>query len=372
MKDHDDAKVDGAHDQVSMSVSPTCLNPLADSRWDAFVDGNPRATVYQRSCWLRALSLTYNSDLFCVVTEDPRTQKIVGGMAFMPLKSLWTGRRLVSLPLTSYCDPLVDDAYILPLARYALAERPDSNSLELKLSRPPGKSLVLNDHGTWDASLSYETSILDLDRPLDQLFDALHHSCIRRKIRKAEKLGMQVGEATNDDGLRTFYALHTSVRKKHGLPPQPYRFFENMLHQLRADGYIRIPVIRYDGDIVASAIVLSTNKKQHLEYIACKQDCFSLGANQMLLWEIIKAAHSSGALELDFGRSAIDNDSLTNFKERWGAKSHQLYYYNFPASKKASERTGGNPKRELLTSLNRHLPSRLLKWEGEVLYRHIG
>ena len=321
---------------------------------------------------MNALALTYKSEPFCVVTQDPDTHQITGGMAFMPLKSLWVGKRLLSLPLTSYCDALANDQDVPIFAERAFANEPSFDSIELKLSHPVSH-LGMSDRLTWQTYTAYVTNILPLDGPLDQLYASLHQSCIRRKIKKADKLGILMKEATDDSGLRAFYNLHTAVRKKHGLPPQPYRFFRNMLHQLKSDGVISIPVVEYGGQTVAAAIVLTDNNRCHLEYIACRQDCFTMGVNQALLWKIIKDAKASGAREVDFGRSSVENESLIRFKERWGANSHQLYYYRHASSPTSGATESSDPiRRRLLTALNKHLPSRLLIWEGEIIYRHLG
>jgi len=59
---------------------------------------------------------------------------------------------------------------------------------------------------------------------------------VRRAVRKAEKLGVTVEILKDALGIRQFYALQCQTRRKHGLPPQPFRFFQNVRKCILAEG----------------------------------------------------------------------------------------------------------------------------------------
>ena len=84
------------------------LNPLEDGRWDRFVQKHPRSSVFHTSAWLEALRRSYGYHPVVIATSAPG-QELEDGMVFCRVDSWLTGRRLVSLPFSDHCEPLVDD-----------------------------------------------------------------------------------------------------------------------------------------------------------------------------------------------------------------------------------------------------------------------
>src|SRR5450755_1829723 len=85
------------------------INPLCDPRWEAFINGHPRSSVFHSTKWLRALETTYGYDPV-VVTTCPADAPLTNGIVFCRVKSWLTGRRLVSLPFSDHCEPLVNNS----------------------------------------------------------------------------------------------------------------------------------------------------------------------------------------------------------------------------------------------------------------------
>jgi CelD/BcsL family acetyltransferase involved in cellulose biosynthesis len=84
------------------------LNPLGDPRWAAFIDRHPRASVFHTPGWLEALYSTYGYKPIAVTTT-PQGAELTNGMVFCDVRSWLTGRRLVSLPFSDHCDPLIEE-----------------------------------------------------------------------------------------------------------------------------------------------------------------------------------------------------------------------------------------------------------------------
>ena len=83
------------------------IDPLCDPRWPEFLQNNPRASVFHTPGWLRALKRTYGYEPV-VYTTTPATVELTNGWVFCRVFSWLTGRRLVSLPFSDHCEPLVD------------------------------------------------------------------------------------------------------------------------------------------------------------------------------------------------------------------------------------------------------------------------
>jgi len=83
------------------------IDPLEDRRWDEFVQRHPRASLFHSRAWLEALSRTYRYKPIAFTTS-PAGQRLENGILFCQVESWLTGRRLVSLPFSDHCEPLVD------------------------------------------------------------------------------------------------------------------------------------------------------------------------------------------------------------------------------------------------------------------------
>lgn len=76
---------------------------------------------------------------------------------------------------------------------------------------------------------------VDLTADEPELLQRLEGST-RRALRKAEKSGVTIRFATDAQAMVEYYRLHCLTRRKHGLPPQPYRFFKKIHEHLIAKG----------------------------------------------------------------------------------------------------------------------------------------
>src|SRR5271166_4816066 len=86
---------------------PRCIEPLTDPRWETFLQQHPRASMFHSLAWLRALRRTYGFPSIAFTTsQDDR--KLENAIVFCRVESWMTGRRLVSLPFSDHCEPLVD------------------------------------------------------------------------------------------------------------------------------------------------------------------------------------------------------------------------------------------------------------------------
>src|SRR5437879_4363805 len=83
------------------------IDPAQDQRWVEFLQRHPRASVFHTPGWLDALQRTYGYEPV-VLTTSPASQELSNGVVFCCVSSWLTGRRMVSLPFSDHCEPLVD------------------------------------------------------------------------------------------------------------------------------------------------------------------------------------------------------------------------------------------------------------------------
>jgi lipid II:glycine glycyltransferase (peptidoglycan interpeptide bridge formation enzyme) len=348
-----------------MSVRLKVVDPETDKKWDDFVCAQSQGSVYHHSAWTKVLESTYGYHRFCVALENDTTDKFEGIVPFLLVKSRLTGQRLVSLPFTTYCDRLIPQRRLESVIGLASEHHPGIDYVEFKFLRSlDGVS------DSFVKQTGYVTHVLSLDGSLEQLFRSFHDTSVRQRIKRAEKYNLTLRMAEEEKDVKKFYELETMVRKKHGLPPQPYAFFANLWFILKPKNFLAVPLIEHKGKVIAAAIVLKFKDTVYFEYSASDQDSLKLCPNQKLIWEVIKMACTEGFKHFDFGRSAVGHRSLIEFKERWGAKRRELLYYYWPKAKRIDTENG--PGRRILCLANRILPCGLLKLEGRLIHRHLG
>lgn len=348
-----------------MSLDIREVTSRDDGRWDEFITAHPAGTIYHHSAWRKVLESTYGYHPLYLALEDSRSKELHGAYPSMLVRSRLTGDRLVTLPFTSYCAPLAPEGYVAEMVRYKLKKHPKIGYFELKCKDPIAQA---PDFLVQDSS--YVTHTIDLSVGKSLLFSAFHATSIRQRIRRAEKNGFRLRMAKRVEDLQSFYRLHLCVRKKHGLPPHPFKFFCNMWKELFPRNLLFVPLLEHDGKIVAGAFTLKFKGTFTYEYSATDESYLHLSCNQGLIWEVLKIALSEGAKCFDFGRSALDNPTLIEFKERWGSKRHPLFYYYYPKMGKVGAE--GSLGRRILNRANRLMPDALLEMEGNLLYRHLG
>lgn len=342
------------------------IDPKSDKRWDKFVYKHPKASIYHHSSWGEVIEQTYNYNPFYLAFENVESGNFESIVPFFRIDSKLTGKRLISLPFTSYCNPLINQEQLEDVVRFALRYHSDINHVELRfISKADDVHPSLRNQQS-----TFVTNILDIKPDLDEMFRSFHNTSVRQRIKRAERNNLTVRMAEKEQDLKEFYRLTTMTRKKHGLPPQPYRFFVNMWNILRPKNLLIVPLVEYQGKIIAAAVILKFKRTYHFEYSASDQKFLKLCPNHKLIWESIKISHRNSAKHFDFGRSSQSNKSLIEFKERWAAKRSPLSYCYFPEASRVNTESGNG--RKLLEFVNGYLPKMLLQLEGNLLYRHIG
>src|SRR6185437_545166 len=84
------------------------FDPLSDRRWNAFLEQNPNASVFHSVPWLDALRRTYGYEVVAYTTNG-RSEDLENAVVFCRINSWLTGRRLVSLPFSDHCEPLISE-----------------------------------------------------------------------------------------------------------------------------------------------------------------------------------------------------------------------------------------------------------------------
>ncbi len=341
------------------------LDPLSDTRWPALVTTHPQASVFHTCAWLSALKTTYGYRPLVLTTCPPDAARLTDGIVFSEVRSWLTGRRLVSLPFSDHCEPLMDDPKardaVLNHARRAV-EQGCYKRMEVRPHSAPG-----DEFRSFQLKGGAVLHRLDLTAPADQLFRSFHKDCIQRKIRRAERENLVYEEGSSEAQLNDFYRLMTMTRRRHGLPPQPLKWFRALIAAFGPS--LKIRIVRKDGVAAASIVTISHRQTMVYKYGCSDARANKYGGTPMLFWQTIQEAKANGQDELDMGRSDLADPGLSVFKEHWGSVPTPLTYWRYPAVETKSRPVG---QKNLINQMISASPGWALLLAANTLYRHMG
>jgi hypothetical protein len=335
------------------------LDPLTDARWRDLVSRHPRASAFHTPEWLDALRRTYG---FAPRVYARDGADLSDAVLFCGVASWLTGRRLVSLPFSDHCDPLIDSSDRLRelLGDVSLdARRGGWRSVQIR----PRATRVTADGFEPDATNYLYT--IDLSRDADAIFAAIKKNN-RYDIRRAERTALRPVRGRDQTFVRAYFRLHALTRSTQGVPPQPYPWFENLARCL---GDMLDIHLLLDGDRpIAGLVTIQFRDQLMLKYSASDPVRDRLGMGKSLVWRSIRLAKERGATTLDWGRCDPDNTGLAEFKERFGAVRSDLVYARSPGLRPRRQRSWvGAAARSVVP----RLPVRVLTAAGRLAYRHV-
>ncbi len=348
----------------AQSAAVYCLDPLTDPRWAALVEAHPMASVFHSPKWLQALRTVYGYEPVVVTTSAPGSP-LANSLVFCRVESWLTGKRLVSLPFSDHCQPLLQNPQDLDVLISQMKNGVDGERWKYLEIRPvrgwPEVETGLR------ALVHYHFHSLDLRPSADQLFQHFHKDCIQRKIRRAEREKLHYEEGTSEALLQQFYHLLIMTRRRQYLPPQPLRWFRGLIAAFGDD--LKIRVASKDGLAIASILTLAHKKSIFYKY-GCSDATFNnLGGTPLLFWRTIQEGKARGFDELELGRTDADNDGLVTFKDRWGARRRSITYWSYPECTTPGPGVWSKRMARRLVPL---VPDLALRAVGAAWYKHIG
>jgi len=269
------------------------IDPVSDPAWDKIVSRHPEATIFHTSAWARVLAETYGYKPF-YFADASNVQP--AALCVFEVDSWLTGRRGIALPFTDECAPLTNGSYSFDaLFSHAVELAGEHQWKSIEIRDAVGKPE--------STSLSFYSHALDLTPGTEALF-ALLDGSTRRAVRKAEKAGISVS-IENGEALNEYFRLHCLTRKKHGLPPQPFRFFESIYRHIIAAGQGFVALAWLNGRAVAGQMFFTRERAGLYKFGASNPEYDSLRPNNLLMWKMIGHLGESGIRTLDFGRTSL-------------------------------------------------------------------
>lgn len=340
-----------------------CIDPRTSPLWQTLVV-KTESSVFHSPSWIQVLTDTYGWEASAYVIVDEAGEPCAG----IPLCRITDmfGERIVALPFSDYCDPLIRDAE----SWRVLIEKLLPEQVPIKLR------CLHNDVPLSDKRFSLVKQArwhrLDLRPDLEALWKTMHDST-HRAIRKSEREGLTVRMAESEPDLRVFFEMHLKIRKyKYGLLAQPYSFLQNIWRHFVEPRHGFLMLAIHEDKIVAGDFFLEWKDTLYYKFNASLHDDLSHRPNDLLIWHGIQEGKKRGLTYLDFGLSDIDQEGLIRYKRKFGGEEKTISFLNHSpnggltrAQKEMKELLG-----KLTARFTDHMvPDQITEKAGEDLYR---
>lgn len=337
------------------------IDPANDPTWEVFLRETPEATPFHTGAWAKVLRDTYDFQPRYMVARKENAKLAAG----IPLFEV-NGSRLVGIPFSDYCPPLLPDSEDSKALVAELKRTTNNGTSALELRGT--SALDLESQGFTKAN-AFLQHVIRLDADIEELTSRFRGNT-RRSVRKAERSGLTVRTGEKLSDMERFYELNILTRRKHGLIPQPWRFFENIHRHMISGGNGMLLLCEYEGRVIAADLMLAHGKKLVGKYNASDKRFQALGPNHLLQMRGIELGVADGYSEINLGRTEPEHEGLRRFKLGWGSREEPLPYYYYPADKTGSWSTGNTPPgQRLMAIFVRFAPSWALRMAGAAIYK---
>jgi hypothetical protein len=268
-------------------------------------------SLFSSPAWIAMLEATYGFELLASTLVDGG--HTLGAILYGLVDDI-RGRRVISLPFSDYCDPLVADAATwerLAAPLFARGVPVRFRCLRSVLPLADGR-LTRTGEALWHG--------VDLDRDEDAIWAGLDASA-RQNVRRAQRAGVLVREGRSLDDLAAFHAMHRHVRKaKYRLLAQPFRMLEAM-HEAFGDR-LCVLLAELDGHPIAGILFLVDGDTLFYKFNASVD--LPQRPNDLLAWEGLRLGRRLGLGRFDFGLSDVEQPGLVRYKRKFATDERAI------------------------------------------------
>lgn len=331
--------------------------------WDEMVMSFDDYCFFHSQSWARVLfsAYGYKPCYFTLWKKD----KLYGVIPMAEIASAVSGKRGNCLPFTDHCRPLIMDAEDFQIILRNIIETGQQRKWRRVEFRGGQKYMP-----SAPKTATYNLHLLKLISDEEALLKTFRNST-KRNIKNALQKEITIDISTDMSSVKEFYRLNCITRRHHGVPPQPFYFFQSIQNHVLSKDQGMIVLARYNREPIAGALFFHFGRKAMYKYGASRRDFLGIRPNNLVMWEAIKWYCKNGYAEFDMGRSEIGNKGLNQFKNGWRATVEDLFYYTFDITQMKFSRQ----KEKMTTNINRifqKMPLPVLRIIGQLAYRHMG
>lgn len=284
-----------------MTETQASITTAPPEAWDSLVRRFPDHTVFHARAWLEAVSAA--KGLRVLLMQAHVRRDCVG---VWPLMEWRRGPfRAIGSPLpgcaTPYLGPLISPdadpiALVSAFLRHPVFRRYLYFGCRVLDERRPVNLEPLG----FTREVDFDTYRLDLRRSVDELWAGLKSEC-RTRIRKAEKMGVEIREERDAGVLDDFWAMVEQTFALSGIRPIFSLGFLRELHcRLTAAGQLSILSAFLDGQRLATLVLPFDAHTLYYWAGAAHVRWRQVPAHNLLHWRAITLARERGLQRYDF------------------------------------------------------------------------
>jgi len=329
--------------------------------WQAFIGRCDAATLFHDLRWSQAVRSAFHHRPMHLVARSGDT--VTGVLPLFGVRSVFTGRTLVSVPYGVYGGIAADDdesfERLLAAAR-RLGRRLGAGYVELRHLEPNGFDLP----GT-DAYVTFIGPLPDTEEGCLAALPRKARAAARHAIKRhglQARFGRQYLGAVHD--------LYARNVRRLGSPVYPRRFFE-ALADCFGDACV-FQVVLLDDAPVAGLVSFVFRDRMMPYFSGSLPQYRHVNANNFLYLKAMAYGVAHGCRWFDFGRTRRANTGPYAFKVNQGFEPRPLPYQFLLTGARAVARVDpGQERFNLAQQVWRRLPLGVTKWVGGVVTRSI-
>lgn len=338
------------------------IERLDESRiqdWCQYVARTETSVFSHEIGWKTVVEKTYAHKAYYLIAY--RDGEVAGVLPLFFVRSKIFGRFLVTSPFLTFGGILSDDEKIasaLVNEGARLAVRKKAKYIETKNSSPCEDLPI--------SVTKYFSLILDLQAGEESIWKTKLHSMTKRNIKKAKKFGVEVLQGLSF--VDEYYHINNENMRRLGTPAHSKAFFQNIISAFPDSVLL---MAKLNNKFIGGMLLVKHKDTMLMPWTASLPNCLSLRPNNLLYWEAIRLACSTGFKYLDFGRSKWDSGTF-RFKSQYGAEPVQLFYqYHLNTARKEPDFDPDSSSFKPLIDIWRILPVGLLNTIGPHIIRNI-
>ena len=298
------------------TVEPLTLQN--QDEWDVVIQRCPNTTAFQSLAWRDALASAFKqlTPVYVLIKQQGLVMGGLPAFVFQPIPGI---RLWHSMPWNLFGGlHLMDTTNVNPEGLITSIETTAAEKgwCEIRWTLTPEHTAT---YGDFFIENGYEqthhfTHLLETSEDVDTIWHA-YNKRVRGAVRKAEKSGVEVTEADNEEALSVFYDMYLMTVKRLGGTPKPRSLMWTLLQRKIA----KLAIATYQGTIIAGLLYLRFNRTVTLWCEASVPASLRYRPNNAIFHYIITEACRDGYEWVDFGASPPENTGLIAHKEQYRA-----------------------------------------------------
>lgn len=339
--------------------------------WDDYLASHQDSSIYHQLFFKNVIQSTYRHKPYYLIALN-KDNKAAGVLPLFFVNSLIFGKELVSLPFCDYGGILADSDQIARDLLDKAFELSDELKCRNIILRQTFEHVFLNQDlkNTRNIFTNLKKSKIRMRLALPQTTDMLFSSFpakLRSQIRKPQKEGC-VSKNGGLELLDDFYEVFVHNMRDLGSPVHTKALMKSML--THDPQHIRIFVIYHNNIPAACSMVCGYKDSLVNPWASFKRTYQKIAPNMLLYWEMLSFAINNNYKFFDFGRST-PGEGTFKFKEQWGAKPEQLYWYTCSRNKLLDKEEVSDGSKGSFIKMWQRVPLPVTKIIGPLIRRNI-